>query len=111
MVSAVADGRAPPHGEFDYHIDGALASSWTAHHKLVVQQTCFLLATNALDHQAPSPEEVLEAYKGQQHAERGFRFLKDPQFLASSLSLKKPERLMALLMLLTVCLLVYAALE
>lgn len=43
--------------------------------------------------------------------ERGFRFLKDPRFLASSLSLKKPERIMALLMVMTVCLLVYAALE
>ena len=42
---------------------------------------------------------------------RGFRFLKDPQFLASSLYLKKPERIMALLMVMTVCLLVYAALE
>jgi transposase len=38
-------------------------------------------------------------------------FLKDPQFLASSLYLKKPERIMALLMVMTVCLLVYAALE
>ena len=37
--------------------------------------------------------------------------MKDPQFLASSLYLKKPERIMALLMLMTVCLLVYAALE
>jgi hypothetical protein len=33
------------------------------------------------------------------------------QFLASSLYLKKPERIMALLMVMTVCLLVYAALE
>jgi transposase len=41
--------------------------------------------------------------------ERGFRFLKDPPFLASSLSLKKPERLMALLMVMTGCLLVYVA--
>jgi transposase len=54
---------------------------------------------------------VLDGYKGQARAERGFRFLKAPQFLASSLSLKKPERLMALLMVMTVCLLVYAALE
>jgi transposase len=37
--------------------------------------------------------------------------LKDPQLLASSLSLKKPERIMALLMIMTGCLLVYAALE
>ena len=51
------------------------------------------------------------ATKARVHAERGFRFLKDPQFLASSLYLKKPERIMALLMVMTVCLLVYAALE
>jgi transposase len=43
--------------------------------------------------------------------ERGLRFLKAPQCLASSLSLKKPERLMALLMVMTGCLRVYAALE
>jgi transposase len=28
--------------------------------------------------------------------ERGFRFLKDPLFLASSVFVKKPERIMAL---------------
>ena len=58
-----------------------------------------------------STQAVLDGYKGQTYAERGFRFLKDPQFLASSLYLKKPERIMALLMVMTVCLLVYAALE
>jgi transposase len=55
--------------------------------------------------------DLLEAYQGPQHAERGFRFLKNPEFLASSLYLKKPELIMALLMVMTVCLLVYAALE
>ena len=54
---------------------------------------------------------MLNGYKGQARAERGFRFLKDSQFLATSLYLKKPERVMALLMVMTVCLLVYAALE
>jgi hypothetical protein len=53
----------------------------------------------------------LAGYKGQSAPERGFRFLKDPRFLASSLYLQKPERLMALLRVMTVCLLVYAALE
>jgi transposase len=53
----------------------------------------------------------LEGYKGQGHVERGFRFRKDPCFLASSRYLKKPERIMALVMVMTVCLLVYAALE
>jgi transposase len=37
--------------------------------------------------------------------------LKDPEFLASSFSLKQPERIMALLMVMTVCWLVDAALE
>lgn len=66
---------------------------------------------NELDETLLPPTELLASYKGQSQAERGFRFLKDPQFLASSLYLKKPERIMALLMIMTVCLLVYAALE
>lgn len=94
-----------------YHIAGALASSLSARQQLVRQQSCFILATNALDAHALSPQAVLDGYKGQKHAERGFRFLKDPHCLASALYLKKPERLMALLMVMTVCLLVYAALE
>ena len=69
------------------------------------------MATNELDDTQLPPQKLLEGYKGQGHAERGFRFLKDPRFLASSLYLKKPERIMALLMVMTVCLLVYAALE
>ena len=75
------------------------------------QQSCFILATNELDETQLSPTDLLSDYKGQSQAERGFRFLKDPQFLASTLYLKKPERIMALLMIMTVCLLVYAALE
>jgi transposase len=54
---------------------------------------------------------LLDGYKGQSQAERGFRFLKDPRFLAVSLYLKKPERIMAMLMVMTMCLLVYTALE
>jgi transposase len=94
-----------------YQIDGALASALTSRQALIDQHCCFILATNALDTTQLPPQEVLEGYKGQVHAERGFRFLKDPQFLASSLYLKKPERIMALLLVMTVCLLVYTALE
>src|SRR5215510_6618115 len=94
-----------------YHIAGALASRRTDRQARVDQQSCFILATNELDEGQLSPQAVLDGYKGQARAERGFRFLKDPQFLASSLYLKKPERIMALLMVMTVCLLVYAALE
>ena len=94
-----------------YQIDGALASSLTTRQALIDQHSCFILATNELDDTHLPAHEVLAGYKGQVQAERGFRFLKDPQFFASSFSLKKPERIMALLMVMTVCLLVYAALE
>jgi transposase len=104
-------GNAAPPPEMVYQIEGALAASLAAREALVAQHSCFILATNELDERALSAPEVLEEYKGQKHAERGFRFLKDPRFLASSLYLKKPERIMALLMVMTVCLLVYAALE
>jgi transposase len=102
-------GAPPP--QVVYHITGALTSSLAAHEALVAPQSWFILATNELDEHRLPPQELLAGYKGQQHAERGFRFLQDPGFLASSLYLKKPERIMALLMVMTVCLLVYAALE
>jgi transposase len=94
-----------------YQIDGVLASRVAARQALLDQHSCFILATNELDTTHLPPQEVLDGYKGQVQSERGFRFLKDPQFFASSLYLKKPERIMALLMVMTVCLLVYAALE
>ncbi len=94
-----------------YTIEGALASAIATRPPLVDQQSCFILATNELDETLLAPVELLASSKGQAHAERGFRFLKAPQFFASSLYLKKPERIMALLMVMTVCLLVYAALE
>ncbi len=43
--------------------------------------------------------------------ERGFRFLKSPEFLSDAFYLKKAERIEAVLMIMTLCLLVYAALE
>jgi transposase len=104
-------GSGSPPASVVYHINGALASRLALRQALVDQHSCFILATNELDATGLPPQALLDGYKGQSHAERGFRFLKDPQFLASSLYLKKPERLMALLMVMTVCLLVYAALE
>jgi transposase len=103
--------QGDPPAQVVYQLEGALASSLSTRAALVAQQSCFILATNELDDTQLPAQAVLEGYKGQKHVERGFRFLKDPRFLASSLYLKKPERIMALLMVMTVCLLVYAALE
>lgn len=70
----------------------------------------FILATN--DHsEALTMAELLATYKAQQNVERRFRFLKSPEFLTSSLYLKKPERIEALLMVMTCSLMIYAALE
>ena len=107
-------GRPGPGAQPDQivsQIAGALASRLTARQARIDQHSCFILAPNELDEGQVSAQAVLAGYQGQAQAERGFRCLKAPQFLASSLSLKKPERIMALRMVLTVCLLVYAALE
>ncbi len=107
-------GRPGPGAQPDQlvsHSAGALASRLTDRQARVAQQRCVILATNELDEGQFSAQAVLDGSKGQAQAERGFRFLKAPQCLASSLSLNKPERLRALLMVMTVCLLVYAALE
>ena len=46
-----------------------------------------------------------------QTIERGFAFLKDPLFLASSVVVKRPARIMALAFVMTLCLLVYRLAE
>ncbi len=70
----------------------------------------FMLATNDCS-ETLTMEKILELYKSQQSVEKGFRFLKSPDFLTSSLYLKKPERIEALLMIMTCCLMAYATLE
>jgi transposase len=104
-------GPGTPPDQIVYQLEGALAMQIATRQAHIDQHSCFILATNELDDTRLSPQALLAGYKGQARAERGFRFLKDPQFLASSLYLKKPERIMALLMVMTICLLVYAALE
>ena len=72
----------------------------------------FIIATNELDPQKLSSTQMLENYTDQGiSVERGFRFLKDPLFFANSLFLKKPERIMALMMIMGLALLIYALAE
>jgi transposase len=66
----------------------------------------FILATNDLDDDAGSAEQMLAAYREQQNVEGGFRFLKDPWFMADSVFLKSPKRIEALMMIMTLCLMV-----
>ena len=94
-----------------YRLQANLAAPCSLRQQRIERASLFVLATNQLDQQALPDTEILQTYKGQSKVERGFRFLKDPMFLANTLYLKKVERIMALLMVMTICLLVYAALE
>lgn len=108
-------GRPAKNAAPDYYvwkIEGGVSTNIENRANRIRRKSCFILATNQLDDQLLNEEEILHKYKkDQQKVERGFRFLKDPQFLASTLYLKKPERIMALLMIMTLSLLIYATLE
>ena len=91
-------------------IAGHIATSLCAKEEAENFKGLFILGTNDLN-DALDMQFLLDEYKSQQAVERGFRFLKSPDFLASSLFLKKPERIEALLMIMTCSLMIYAALE
>lgn len=95
---------------YEYQLTGTVMTSLEKI-ALAKQKTgVFILATNDCSGELEM-SEMLAIYKSQQAVERGFRFLKSPDFLTSSLFLKKPERIEALLMVMTCSLMIYAALE
>jgi transposase len=67
----------------------------------------FILATNQLDATVLPDTEILTEYKSQSKTESGFKFLKDNTFEVSSIFLKKPKRISALMMIMTLCLMIY----
>ena len=68
----------------------------------------FIIATNKLDNNSFTSDDILKKYKEQQAPERGFAFLKDPLFFADSVFLKNPQRVETMSMLMGLCLLVYS---
>ncbi len=90
-----------------YKIEAKLTDS----QELIAKQrnSCgrFILATNILETTELEPREIIRIYKEQQSTERGFRFIKDPLFFADSLFVKNPERVETMMMLMSLCLLVY----
>jgi len=75
------------------------------------RRACFIVGTNVLDASVLPDEDVARIYKEQGSVERGFSFLKDPLFLASSVFVKKPSRIVALGFIMVLCLLVYRLAE
>ena len=90
-----------------YRIEGEVVADEALVMKLKRSKGRFILATNELDKEVLSDAEMLSVYKEQQHTERGFRFMKDASFHLSSVYLKNPGRISALMMVMVLCLLVY----
>ncbi len=103
-------GTKPEH--VGWRVVGEVVDNEEAIDQALKSKGKFILGSNELDEEKLPDEMILSAYKGQAASvERGFRFLKDPMFFASGLFLEKPERIMALLMVMGLSLLVYALAE
>jgi transposase len=76
-----------------------------------LRRAAYILGTNLLDEEAWPDEAIIALYHEQVVVEKGFAFLKDPLFLASSAFVKKPERIIALAFIMVLCLLVYKLAE
>ena len=94
--------------ETGYRIDATIEpnDAWYARKRLKLGR--FVLATNDLD---LAPDRLLANYKNQAQVERGFRFLKDNSFRVSEVFLKKPARIEALAMIMTLSLFIYSLTE
>lgn len=101
-------GQSPE--RIEYQITGNLFTPFVRRANAIKQLGFFIIATNDLD-DGMTMDKMLSTYKAQQSVEKGFRFLKSPDFLTNSIFIKKPERIEALLMVMTSCLMVYASLE
>jgi transposase len=90
-----------------YTLDLVLERNEEAVHALLNKKGRFILSTNDMDAEGFPAARMLSEYKAQQGVERGFRFLKDPWFMVDSVFLKSQRRIEALMMVMTLCLLVY----
>ena len=68
----------------------------------------FILASNELDQTILPDATFLPEYKQQIKTEQGFRFIKNDAFEVDSIFLQKPSRIESLMMVMTLCLMVYS---
>lgn len=64
---------------YEYQITGQLSWSLTHRAQRLQEKGLFILATNELS-DTLTMEKMLKLYKSQQSVEKGFRFLKSPDF-------------------------------
>ena len=80
--------------------------------RLVMRTASFLVGANVLEPTELAAEQAIRIYaQDQGGVERGFAFLKDPLFPASSVFLKKPTRIVALSFVMVLYLFVYRLAE
>lgn len=91
-----------------YSVNGLIFEDEIKNANHRIRKGRFILATNELDKKKLPDEEILPEYKGQSKTESGFRFIKNNAFEVSSIFLKKPQRVEALMMVMTLCLMVYS---
>jgi transposase len=72
-----------------WHLQAQVSINQERMEQEIQRQACFIVGTNRLDPAHLSAEELAATYKDQGGVERGFRFLKDPLFLASSVFRKQ----------------------
>lgn len=102
-----SDGNLPEKLITGYTAKVTLVADELAIAKAQLGKGRFILATNQLDKQALSDGAILSTYKEQSGTESGFKFIKDHAFEVDSIFLKKSGRISALMMVMTVCLMVY----
>lgn len=89
-----------------WQIQATLTRDHVALEREALRRATFVIGTNLVDTAWPD-EAVIALYREQTVVARGFAFLKVPLSLATSVFVKRPERIMALALVMALCLLVY----
>lgn len=97
--------------EKSYCVKATLTKNGKHIKQLEAKQGRFIIATNELDKHKLKNEEILSTYKEQYKIETSFRFIKGDALEVSSVFLKKPERINALMMIMVLCLMIYGLVQ
>ena len=91
-----------------FSISGTLQENTGAIELIKRRKGRFILASNEMNEGALSNADFLSEYKNQYKTEHGFAFIKGDIFEVASVFLKKQSRIEALMMVMTLCLMVYS---
>ena len=90
-----------------YKIEYNVVKNTDKIHLAKLKKGRFILSTNELDKEVLPDNQLLSEYKKQSGTESGFKFIKDNTFEVDSVFLQTPSRIDALMMIMTLCLMVY----